>query len=465
MPEHQQIEYKESWHDEYLKWICGYANANGGTLYIGIDDKGDICGIEDSKRLLEDLPNKITDTMGIIADVNLREKDGKEYIEIIVDKYPSLISLRGKYYYRSGSVLREITGKELERILLKSQGRSWDSVPIPKVQISDLDKTVLNLFRQKALARGRLSAEDLRIDDEELINKLHLIDDDGNLSRAAILAFYHDPEKWVIGSYIKIGCFENSDYDLRYQDEIHGSLVTQVDKAIDLVYSKYLRALIAYKDIQRMEIFMFPREAFREILLNAIVHKDYSTCNPIQISVYPDRIYVWNDGIMPTSLRTSEQLYSKHSSQPFNPQLAYVFFMSGMIEAWGRGFEKIKSVCKDTYNTPLPEYMITDTGIMVLCKPNSKYAEISNNKKESVNNGHNTDHNVLDRELTDTEKIIYTAVVDQLMKGEFVNNSSLRNTTGKSSATIKRVLSKMCDAGIIVKIGNGSKVSYVLSDQ
>ena len=109
MPEHQQIEYKESWHDEYLKWICGYANANGGTLYIGIDDKGDICGIEDSKRLLEDLPNKITDTMGIIADVNLREKDGKEYIEIIVDKYPSLISLRGKYYYRSGSVLREIT--------------------------------------------------------------------------------------------------------------------------------------------------------------------------------------------------------------------------------------------------------------------------------------------------------------------------------------------------------------------
>lgn len=52
MPEHQQIEYKESWHDEYLKWICGYANANGGTLYIGIDDKGDICGIEDSKRLL-----------------------------------------------------------------------------------------------------------------------------------------------------------------------------------------------------------------------------------------------------------------------------------------------------------------------------------------------------------------------------------------------------------------------------
>ena len=63
MPEHQQIEYKESWHDEYLKWICGYANANGGTLYIGIDDKGDICGIEDSKRLLEDLPNKITDTM------------------------------------------------------------------------------------------------------------------------------------------------------------------------------------------------------------------------------------------------------------------------------------------------------------------------------------------------------------------------------------------------------------------
>lgn len=71
MTESQNIEYKESWRDEYLKWVCGFANARGGRIYIGIRDDGKITGIPDSKKLLEDIPNKIRDTMGIIADVNL----------------------------------------------------------------------------------------------------------------------------------------------------------------------------------------------------------------------------------------------------------------------------------------------------------------------------------------------------------------------------------------------------------
>ncbi len=132
MPEHQEMEWKESWRDEYLKWLCGYANAHGGTLYIGKDDNGTVVGVNNSKKLMEDLPNKITNALGIIADVNLLCDHGKDYIEIIVEKYPSLISFRGKYYYRSGSVLREITGKELDRALLKSQGRTWDGIPLPQ---------------------------------------------------------------------------------------------------------------------------------------------------------------------------------------------------------------------------------------------------------------------------------------------------------------------------------------------
>ena len=119
MPEHQEIEWKESWRDEYLKWICGYANAHGGTLFIGKDDNGKVVGISDSKKLLEDLPNKITNAMGIIADVNLCTENGKDYLEIVVGKYPFLISYHGRYYYRSGSVLREIVDKELDLALLK----------------------------------------------------------------------------------------------------------------------------------------------------------------------------------------------------------------------------------------------------------------------------------------------------------------------------------------------------------
>lgn len=130
MPEHQTIEWKESWHDEYLEWICGYANAHGGILYIGKNDAGKVVGIQKSKKLLEVIPSKITDTMGIVADVNLLFEDSLEYIEIVVEKYPSLISYHGKYYYRSGSTMRTITGKELDRKILKAQGKTWDGVAL-----------------------------------------------------------------------------------------------------------------------------------------------------------------------------------------------------------------------------------------------------------------------------------------------------------------------------------------------
>jgi len=80
MPEQQNIEYKQSWHDDYLKWICGFANANGGVMYIGIDDTGKIIGLPDYKKLMDDLPNKIRNTMGITAEVNLHEKNEKYFI-------------------------------------------------------------------------------------------------------------------------------------------------------------------------------------------------------------------------------------------------------------------------------------------------------------------------------------------------------------------------------------------------
>ena len=102
MAENQNIEWKASWHDEYLKWICGFANAQGGRIYIGINDKGFVSGISDSRKMLEDIPNKIRDILGIIADVNLLTQDGKEYIEICVSPSSYPVNYKGEYHYRSG---------------------------------------------------------------------------------------------------------------------------------------------------------------------------------------------------------------------------------------------------------------------------------------------------------------------------------------------------------------------------
>lgn len=85
MAENQNVEWKESWRDEYLKWICGFANAQGGRIYIGTNDNGTVIGVADNKKLLEDIPNKIQTTLGIVADVNLLSEGGKDYLEIVVN--------------------------------------------------------------------------------------------------------------------------------------------------------------------------------------------------------------------------------------------------------------------------------------------------------------------------------------------------------------------------------------------
>lgn len=140
MLEKQNVEWKEKWKDEYLKWICGFANAQGGTIYIGKNDNGDVVGVDNAKKLLEDLPNKIKNSIGIVAEVNLVEYDEKEYLKIYVEPHPFPVSCQGKYYIRSSSTNQLLTGATLDSFILKKQGVTWDSVPIPYVTDADLSE-------------------------------------------------------------------------------------------------------------------------------------------------------------------------------------------------------------------------------------------------------------------------------------------------------------------------------------
>jgi predicted HTH transcriptional regulator len=140
MPEHQNIEYKQGWHDEYLKWVCGFANAIGGVIYIGLDDEGNVVHLTNYDRLLENIPNKIRNAMGIICDVQLHDEKGKKYISIKVNPYSVAVSLRGRYYYRSGSTKMELTGVELNEFLLKKAGKTWDDVVEEGATVKDIDE-------------------------------------------------------------------------------------------------------------------------------------------------------------------------------------------------------------------------------------------------------------------------------------------------------------------------------------
>jgi ATP-dependent DNA helicase RecG len=343
--EHQNIEWKESWHNDYFKWTCGFANAQGGTLFIGIDDKGNTKHLDNAKKLLEDLPNQVRDLLGLMVDVNLHTQNGADYLEIVVEPYPFPISLRGKYYYRSGSTLQELKGAALAKFLLQRQGKKWDGVPVPNVTVDDLKNDTFDFYRKKATKSKRLEPEDLDGTNQELLESLQLyLEDEKMLKRAAILLFHPKPEKYVTGTFIKIGFFETDD-ELKFQDEVKGNLLEQAEKALDLLKTKYTQAIISYQDGSREETFTFPEEAVREALYNAIAHKDYSSGIPIQISVYPNKIIFWNEGQLPENW-TVEKLTQKHPSKPHNPDIANTFFRAGYIESWGRGTIKMINACK-----------------------------------------------------------------------------------------------------------------------
>jgi ATP-dependent DNA helicase RecG len=358
MKESQNIEWKKSWRDEYIKWICGFVNADGGTLYIGKDDKGKVTGISDAEKLLKDIPNKVRDILGIMIDVNLITEKGKDILEITAESYPYPVSYKGQYYYRNGSTKQELKGAALDKFLLRKQGKHWDGVPVPHVFVNDLNDRAFEYFRKKAAKSRRLTSEVLEEKNDILIEKLHLTDNQ-YLKRAAVLLFHPDPEKFVTGAYVKIGYFKTDD-DLLFQDEIHGDLFSQVEKTMDLLLTKYQKATIEYKGVSRIEEYPFPEAALREALLNSIAHKDYSSANPIQISVYSDKIIFWNEGQLPENW-TISQLKEKHPSKPFNPVIANVFFRAGLIEAWGRGIFKIIHACRVS-NSPEPVFKCDFSG-------------------------------------------------------------------------------------------------------
>lgn len=445
MAESQNVEWKESWRDEYLKWICGFANAQGGKIYIGTDDNGRVIGLQNSKKLLEEIPNKVRDVLGIIVDVNLLTENGKDYIEICIKPNSYPVNYKGEYHYRSGSTKQQLKGQALNQFLLQKTGITWDSIPVQDVSVHDLRNDSFDIFREQAVLSRRMDSKDIDVNNEQLLDSLNLIED-GQMKRAAILLFHHNPEKWIPGAYVKIGFFE-SDSELRYQDEIHGSLISQAARVVDLIYTKYLKANISYQGVTRVETYPFPKDAIREAVFNAIAHKFYGALIPIQISVYADRIYIANDCVFPADW-TIDDLMGKHRSRPYNPLIANTFFRAGFIEAWGRGIEKIKDSCKKAGN-PMPEYTIKRDDIMVMFKSLVSGADQGTNQ-------------ATDQANQDGVNPVVARILKVLRENPTLSQKKIADAIGERHSTVKYYMESMKKSGIIKREGSSQKGKWII---
>jgi ATP-dependent DNA helicase RecG len=436
--ESQNIEFKLTWRDEYLKWICGFANAYGGIIFIGKDDSGNLVDLKDAKKLLEEIPNKVRDTLGILVDVNLYQTDQGKFIEILVEQYPYPVNYKGQYHYRSGSTKQELKGAALDKFLLQKKGKRWDGVPVPNVSTNDLKQETFDFFRKRAFRSQRIDEESLADSNEHLIENLQL--KEGKfLKRASILLFHPNPEKYITGAYIKIGFFE-SDSDLRFQDEIHGNLFEQIEKTTELLFTKYIKALISYEGLNRVETYEYPKEAIREALLNAVAHKDYSGGVPIQISVYNDKLMIWNEGQLPENW-TVKNLFEKHASRPYNPDIAHALFRSGYIESWGRGTIKIINECKKAgILEPVFTYDSSDISVEF--------------RKDIYNEKHLQS---LDLNVRQVKAVLYVKEKGRITNKEY---QDINNTTDR---TALRDLETLIELKIIKRIGEKKGAYYELA--
>jgi len=448
--EKQNVEWKSDWKDEYLAWICGFANAQGGVLMIGVDDSGKPVGLRGARKLLTDLPNKIRNALGVVVDVNLREGP-PEYIEIDVPRYPVPISSKGVYYIRSGSTNQRLSGVDLESFIMRRRGVSWDTLPVPRADISDIDEQAVMDFCEKAVKKGRLDASVMDESVEDIIDKLRLRKGE-YLTNAALLLFGKNPDRWFLCPFSKVGFFEMA--DLIYMDEVHGPLLRQADRAIDLIYFKYLKAKVSYDGIIREERYPYPKEAVREALLNAIVHKDYESGIPIQISVYDDKLYIANIiGRLP-EIWTAEKLMAKHTSAPYNPALANVFYLAGYIESWGRGVEKICLACKED-GVPNPEYSVSLGDIMIkFTAPEDRIIRTD---------GRLTDDHATEKTTRSVIKRITKAavweqaIIELIRENPNYTTAELANELSVSRQMVSRRIKTLKDKGIIVRRGSPTK--------
>lgn len=177
-----------------------------------MSDEGEILGVDHVKNLLDILPNKIMNALGIVCDINEIKKGEHSVIEIHVAAQPFPVNYHWEYFYQSGATKQTLCGQALNQFLMKK------CIFHGKVQsyqnINHFRNESFTIFKEKACLSKRMGSEDLEVSKQELMERLELIEH-GKCKRAGILLFHQNPEKWISGAYVKIGYFE-TDADIHY---------------------------------------------------------------------------------------------------------------------------------------------------------------------------------------------------------------------------------------------------------
>lgn len=332
--ENQAVEFKAEVSPEIGKSICAFANTNAGTIMVGISDDGRF------KDLAKDADERVAQIAhgckpSVYPSIEKVMCEGKLVLVVAVPHSKGVLhSYKSIAYRRVGTTDMPLSPEEVIAFAQHAGLIRFDNKICP-AQLADMDETAIGKFLRRALAERRLEI-DPALPFAELLDKLELRKDD-RLTYAAALLFAKEPQRFVLQAEVRCARFKGTE-SLVFIDMkvLRGNVVDLIDNAEKFVMN-HIRLAAQVVDFLREEKWEYPLEALREAITNAVCHRDYFSTANVHVSIYDDRLEIWNPGALPPEL-TIAALKRPHNSIPRNPLIARArFARAGVFVArWRR---------------------------------------------------------------------------------------------------------------------------------
>ena len=345
--ESETVEFKPSLSqmDKIIGSISAFSNTKGGTLIIGVSDKGEVLGVDIGTRTIESLANQIKQNTDPMAYPSIRvdKSDKKQVVVIEVEegKQKPVLAF-GRAYKRVGKSNHKLGYDEIRNLALETSKIYWDSRVCEDASFGDIDEEKVRLFLRKAKYERRLEL-DLEIPVRESLEKLKLLRE-GKPTNAAILLFGRSTHKFFTQSETRCARFKGTK-PLEFIDMkvFGGNIIDQREDVVEFV-KEHIKLHAKIVGMERIETWEYPIDAIREAITNAICHRDYEISANVQVRIFDDRIEIWGCGHLPEPL-TVEDLKQRHISILRNPLVGECFFWIKFIEQWGTGTNRIIDSC------------------------------------------------------------------------------------------------------------------------
>jgi len=346
MKENNHTEFKRSFSDAVIESLVAFANAKGGTVFIGLDNSGNPLknfkiGNESLQNWVNEIKNKTQPS--IISEASIIQIKGFDVASFTVFEFPvKPVAFRGRYFKRINNSNHLLSAMEIADLSLKSLQISWDSYEKYGKTISDLDLEKVSRFVEKVNETGRFILDGVLF---ENLEKLKLVN--GNaITNAAWLLF----SKENIDYNIHLGRFKTSSYIID-DKMLNGTLFEMVEECMKYIIS-HIKVAFEIKGMptKRTEIFEYPLPALRELVLNALIHRDYLSPVDVQIKIFDNKIDFFNPGTLFGSLTVADLKKDNYQAYARNKLIAEAFYLTGDIEKYGSGFLRIRKEIK-SYST------------------------------------------------------------------------------------------------------------------